>query len=339
MVHVPGVQAQRSPRRPVASTRPSWSRLRSMSASTRRWRWCATSVASCWPPVGVPDDAGWGAAAGRPGPGSHPWTDGLAGPGRGGGGRAGPSAVDEHRCPARRLAADPDQPGPGGRQRQLRGRRRLKTDALDLAANSDLLGPGTALVIVSWPRRRGSWLGGWPESGGSRPGPRSRTSSWARSTGPSRSEWRCLEPVRHKVGRLVLAWVHRPGPAQRARVAGCQQVAATRGSRSWPGWPSGWWPPPPWPSRPTRPRWPGPSSTATAPAGRLRRPDRRGRQAPGRFVAADPVRGVVQRPGWRWSALPPLVPRSVTRHGGQRPPGGPSRRAVPRHRCLGRPPR
>jgi hypothetical protein len=35
-----------------------------------------------------------------------------------------------------------------------------------------------------------------------------------------RSEWRCLEPVRHKVGRLVLAWVHRPGPAQRARVAG-----------------------------------------------------------------------------------------------------------------------
>ena len=167
MVHVPGVQAQRSPRRPVASTRPSWSR--SMSASTRRWRWCATSVASCWPPVGVPGDAGWGAAAGRPGPGSHPWTDGLAGPGRGGGGRAGPSAVDEHRCPARRLAADPDQPGPGGRQRRLRGRRRLKTDALDLAANSDLLGPGTALVVVSWPRRRGvGWVGG-PRAAGHGP--------------------------------------------------------------------------------------------------------------------------------------------------------------------------
>jgi len=335
MVHVPGVQAQRSPRRPVASTRPSWSR--SMSASTRRWRWCATSVASCWPPVGVPDDAGWGAAAGRPGPGSHPWTDGLAGPGRGGGGRAGPSAVDEHRCPARRLAADPDQPGPGGRQRQLRGRRRLKTDALDLGANSDLLGPGTALVVVSWPRRGGvGWVGG-AESGGSRPGPRSRTSSWARSTGPSRSEWRCLEPVRHKVGRLVLAWVHRPARRSALGWLACQQVAATRGSRSWPRvaerlvaaatvaiptdqartiidrdrtcWP------------PSTPRSPGPTSAWP-------------------LVAADPVRGVVQRPWlaggprcrrWRRGRRPGTV--------AQRPPGGPSQRAVPRHRCLGRPPR
>ena len=32
-------------------------------------------------------------------------------------------------------------------------------------------GPGTALVIVSWPRRWASWLGGWRiGSGGSRPG-------------------------------------------------------------------------------------------------------------------------------------------------------------------------
>ena len=29
------------------------------------------------------------------------------------------------------------------------GRRRLETDALDLAANSDLLGPGTAPAVVS----------------------------------------------------------------------------------------------------------------------------------------------------------------------------------------------
>jgi hypothetical protein len=58
-------------------------------------------------------------------------------------------------------------------QRQLTGRRRLKTASLHLVAISDLLGAGHVLAIASWPRRWGSWLGGWPTgSGGSRPGPR-----------------------------------------------------------------------------------------------------------------------------------------------------------------------
>jgi transposase len=71
-------------------------------------------------------------------------------------------------------------------QRQLTGRRRLKTDALDLAAISDLLRAGHGAGHRVLASALGSWLGGWPtESGGSRPGPRSRTSSWARSTGPS----------------------------------------------------------------------------------------------------------------------------------------------------------
>jgi hypothetical protein len=83
-------------------------------------------------------------------------------------------------------------------------------------------GPGTALVIASWPRRWASWLGGWPTgSGGSRPGLPSRTSSWARSIGPSRGVSGGVSSLfGTKIGRLVLAWVHRPSPA----------------GQSWGGW-------------------------------------------------------------------------------------------------------
>jgi transposase len=119
-------------------------------------------------------------------------------------------------------------------QRQLAGRRRLKTDALDLVASSDLLGAGHGAGHRVLARRWVSWLGGWPTgSGGLRPGPPSRTSSWARSTGPSAGgvavSGACTTP------RLAgWCWPSSPpGSAQRARVAGLQQAAATQGSRSW----------------------------------------------------------------------------------------------------------
>ena len=71
-------------------------------------------------------------------------------------------------------------------QRQLTGRRRLKTDALDLVAISDLLRAGHGAGQARRSVVMGELAAWWPiGSGGSRPGPPSRTSSWARLTGPS----------------------------------------------------------------------------------------------------------------------------------------------------------
>jgi hypothetical protein len=56
-------------------------------------------------------------------------------------------------------------------QRQLTGRRRLKTTRWIWSRSATCCGPGTAPVPASWPQRWASWLGGWPTgSGGSRPG-------------------------------------------------------------------------------------------------------------------------------------------------------------------------
>jgi transposase len=71
-------------------------------------------------------------------------------------------------------------------QRQLAGRRRLKTDTLDLVAISDLgrAGHGAGQRVLASALGE---LAGWVahRERRVRPGPRSRTSSWARSSGPS----------------------------------------------------------------------------------------------------------------------------------------------------------
>jgi len=71
-------------------------------------------------------------------------------------------------------------------QRRVMGRRRVKTDALDLEAITELLLTGRGLVVTEPPTSMGSsppgrltGIAGW------RPGPRRRTSCWASWTAAS----------------------------------------------------------------------------------------------------------------------------------------------------------
>jgi Transposase len=185
MVHVHGAQAQQLAESIRGLDPAELVAVQSMSASTARWRWRVTSPGRCWPPrsqwpwAGVRLLVEWVQMASC---GRVVWLV-----------RVGVKAAGHYHQPlvsADVLAADwqPVQLSPAqvATQRQMTGRRRLKTDALDLVAISNLLRAGTARVIVSWPRRWASWPPGWPiGSGGSRPGPPSRTSSWGGSTEPS----------------------------------------------------------------------------------------------------------------------------------------------------------
>jgi hypothetical protein len=226
-------------------------------------------------------------------------------------------------------------------QRQLTGRRRLKTDALDLVAISDLLRAGHGAghrVLASALGELAGWVAHRERRVTARTALKNQLLGQVDRAFPGVSGG-VSSLFGTKVGRLVPAWVHRPGPAgqpwggrlpagpRRPRGAGLGP-----GGRAAGGGRSGW------PSRPTRPDGPNHHRPRPHPVGRLRRPDRRGRQAPGRPAATHPLRRAVERP---WLASGPGCqlcgrgrrPGTVA----QRPPGVSGQRTVPSNLRLGWP--
>jgi transposase len=187
-------------------------------------------------------------------------------------------------------------------QRQLTGRRRLKTDALDLVAISDLLRAGHGAghrALASALGELAGWVAHRERRVTARTALKNQLLGQVDRAFPGVSG--CVSSLfGTKVGRLVLAWVHRPGSAQ----------------SSWSDWLS---------AGRRHPRGPGPGPSGRAaggcrhrgdpnrprpdrphhhrprphPAGRLRRPDRRGRPAPGRPAATHPFAVLCSGPGWR----------------------------------------
>jgi hypothetical protein len=226
-------------------------------------------------------------------------------------------------------------------QRQLTGRRRLKTDALDLVAISDLLRAGHGAghrVLASALGELAGWVAHRERRVTARTALKNQLLGQVDRAFPGVSGG-VSSLFGTKVGRLVPAWVHRPGPAGQPWVAGFQQAPAARGvqvlapvAERLVAAAQGGHPDRPGPDGPTHHR-PRPH-----PVGRLRRPDRRGRQAPGRPAATHPLRRAVERP---WLASGPGCqlwgrgrrPGTVA----QRPPGVSGQRTVPSNLRLGWP--
>jgi hypothetical protein len=208
-------------------------------------------------------------------------------------------------------------------QRQLTGRRRLKTDALDLVAISDLLRAGHGAghrVLASALGELAGWVAHRERRVTARTALKNQLLGQVDRAFPGVSGG-VSSLFDTKVGRLVPAWVHRPGPAgqpwggrlpagrRRPRGAGLGP-----GGRAAGGGRSGW------PSRPTRPRWPEPSSAATSPCwppSTPRSPRPTSTWPP--CCHAPPSPCCVAALAGEWSGLPALGPRSATRHGGPAP--------------------
>jgi transposase len=187
-------------------------------------------------------------------------------------------------------------------QRQLTGRRRLKTDALDLVAISDLLRAGHGAghrVLASALGELAGWVAHRERRVTARTALKNQLLGQVDRAFPGVSG--CVSSLfGTKVGRLVLAWVHRPGSAPRARSG---RVPAGRrhprgagpgpGGRAADGGRHRGDPDRPGPDGPNHHR---PRSHLV---GRLRRPDRRGRPAPGRPAATHPFAVLCSGPGWR----------------------------------------
>jgi transposase len=130
-------------------------------------------------------------------------------------------------------------------QRQLTGRRRLKTDALDLVAISDLLRAGHGAghrVLASALGELAGWVAHRERRVTARTALKNQLLGQVDRAFPGVSGG-VSSLFGTKVGRLVPAWVHRPGPAGQPWVAGFQQAPAARGVQVLARWPSGWWRP------------------------------------------------------------------------------------------------
>ena len=139
-------------------------------------------------------------------------------------------------------------------QRQMTGRRRLKTDALDLVAISDLrAGHGAGQARRSAVMGElAAWVAHRERRVTARTALKNQLLGQVDRAFPGLSG--CVSSLfGTKVGRLVLAEFTNPTGLATLGVAGFQQAAASRGVQVRARWPSGWWLLPRWRSRPTRP--------------------------------------------------------------------------------------
>jgi transposase len=130
-------------------------------------------------------------------------------------------------------------------QRQLTGRRRLKTDALDLVAISDLLRAGHGAghrVLASALGELAGWVAHRERRVTARTALKNQLLGQVDRAFPGVSGG-VSSLFGTKVGRLVLAEFTDPVRLASLGVAGFQQAPAARGVQSWPRWPSGWWQP------------------------------------------------------------------------------------------------
>ena len=229
-------------------------------------------------------------------------------------------------------------------QRQLAGRRRVKTDALDLVAISDLLRAGHGADRARLSAVMGelaAWVAHRERRVTARTARAQEPAAWAGRSGLPWGQRLCLQPVRDQGRPAGPGRVHRPGPAQRAGWPASSRPPPSKGCRSWARWPSGWSPPLRWRSRPTRPRSPGPSSTATAPCwppSTPRSPRPTSTWPPCCRGPRSPCCAAVLAGGW--SGRPPMAPRSATQPGGPAPgrcigPAGCAQRPTPRPAVRG----
>jgi transposase len=104
-------------------------------------------------------------------------------------------------------------------QRQMTGRRRLKTDALDLVAISDLLRAGHGAghrVLASALAELAGWVAHRERRVAARTALKNQLLGQVDRAFPGLSS--CVSSLfGTKVGRLVLAWVHQPGPTSHPR--------------------------------------------------------------------------------------------------------------------------
>jgi transposase len=188
-------------------------------------------------------------------------------------------------------------------QRQLSGRRRLKTDALDLVAISDLLRAGHGAghrVLASALGELAGWVAHRERRVTARTALKNQLLGQVDRAFPGVSG--CVSSLfGTKVGRLVLAEFTNPTRLGSARSEGRVPAGRRRSRGAGPG-PGG---------RAAgggrhrghldRPGPDGPNHHRPRShlAGRLRRPDRRGRPAPGHPAATHPFAVLCSGPGWR----------------------------------------
>ena len=236
------------------------------------------------------------------------------------------------------MAAGPGQPNPGGQPTALTGRRRLKTDALDLVAISDLLRAGHGAghrVLASALGELAGWVAHRERRVPARTAPKNQLLGQVDRAFPGVSG--CVSSLfGTKVGRLVLAEFTDPARLSTLGVAGFQQAAATRGVQV---------------LAPVAERlvaaatvaiptdqapMPGPSSTATSPCWPPSTP-----RSPRPTSTWPPCCHPPRSPccaaalAGEWSGRPPMGPRSATRHAGPAPatsigPAGCAQQSTPR---------